>query len=234
MGLVSVVMGEADWWLCDGCQSLNNLSARKCYSCRRHKPRSAARASELLGYVPVVSWDGRVSFQGVERSESVAAEPGPLRPPPLRDPVRRDTLAVAPRPPDGARITYQLAGASAPPPAGPARPTARDSRPLVGVGPGPAPTPSESSRSVPLRPVNGRSQQWPHWRDLLDGPRPEGQRLRAAYAADANAPSETARATAQSGALSQAMRGAREGGTERSRPFVPWPPSDRPAARSES
>ena len=40
-------MSEADWWLCPECQSLNNLSARKCYSCRAKKPTDAARASEI-------------------------------------------------------------------------------------------------------------------------------------------------------------------------------------------
>ena len=190
----------------------------------------------------VRSWATCRSSHGTARSRStrrsapdmVKEESVPSGPPPLRDPVRRDTLAVAPRPPDGARITYQIAAASPPPPAGGAQPAEEDSGPLVGVGPGPVPTPSESPAAVPVRPANGRTQQWPHWRDLLDGPRPEGERLRAAYAPDANMPSETDQASGQRGALSQAIRGAREGGTGRSRQFIPWPTSDRPAAGSES
>ncbi len=31
-------MGKAKWWVCDGCKSLNDLPANKCYKCRERKP----------------------------------------------------------------------------------------------------------------------------------------------------------------------------------------------------
>ncbi|HYO18133.1 MAG TPA: hypothetical protein VES02_05645, partial [Dermatophilaceae bacterium] len=117
--------GDADWWLCDSCQSLNNLSARRCYACRKRMPKRASRASQLLGYRPVVSWDGKVRLEmrvpsetsaGIERSATVT------KPPPLREPPRRSTLEVAPSPPRGARICYRLdepPPMRTPPPAGP-------------------------------------------------------------------------------------------------------------------
>lgn len=30
-------MGKAKWWICDGCRSLNDLPANKCYKCRNPK-----------------------------------------------------------------------------------------------------------------------------------------------------------------------------------------------------
>lgn len=110
-------MGEADWWLCVECQSLNNFSARKCYSCRKRKPKNTVRASEYLGYEPVKSWDGKVEMRTIlppAPPQGVAA--AKLAIPPLRDPVRRDTLAIAPRPPEGARIVYRDPPALPPPP----------------------------------------------------------------------------------------------------------------------
>ena len=31
-------MGKAKWWICDGCKSLNDVPANKCYKCRDPKP----------------------------------------------------------------------------------------------------------------------------------------------------------------------------------------------------
>lgn len=97
-------MGEGDWWLCRDCQSLNNLSARKCYSCGKRKPKRAVRASDYLGYQPVMSWDGKISMRPVA---SAGSEDAGTKVPPIRDPIPRNTLAVAPRPPKGARIVYR-------------------------------------------------------------------------------------------------------------------------------
>ena len=30
-------MGKAKWWVCDGCKSLNDMPANKCYKCRERK-----------------------------------------------------------------------------------------------------------------------------------------------------------------------------------------------------
>lgn len=185
------VMSEADWWLCGDCQSLNNLSARTCYSCGRRKPAHAVRATEVLGLIPVESWDGKVRYL----QRDVPPEPRPwVRP--IRDPVRRPTLAVAPRPPYGARITYHPT--VVPPSPGqararvgthPGRPSTAmptgdpsmaprmerpDEPPAVAVGPG-LPVPPEDPAIV------DRGPHWPHWRDLLDVPTPRADRLRAAY-----------------------------------------------------
>jgi hypothetical protein len=73
---------EVDWWLCETCQSLNNLSARRCYSCRERRPRDPLRAGDLLGYRAVVGRDGKVSFE-----PRPAVEGAPRVLPPLRDPV---------------------------------------------------------------------------------------------------------------------------------------------------
>jgi hypothetical protein len=102
-------MSEADWWLCEVCQSLNNLSARRCYSCRRRKPKRAQRASQHLGYRVIESWDGKVRLEQAEppRPEPHVQEAA-TRPPPLREPVSRSIVDVAPPPPQGARITYWL------------------------------------------------------------------------------------------------------------------------------
>ena len=102
-------MSEADWWVCARCQSLNNLSARKCYSCRTPKPKEVRRSSEVLGYRPVISWDGKVRLE--PSLPPTLTQPGQLqgvsRATPLREPPRRSILDVAPRPPHGARISYR-------------------------------------------------------------------------------------------------------------------------------
>lgn len=242
-------MGEADWWLCTRCSSLNNLSAGKCYSCRQRKPKGAVRASEYLGYEPVVSWDGKVSLRQLP-IERAREEPGEASPPPvapLRDPVPRDTLAVAPRPPNPARITYRperppdpmpapwvspvgpSAGVGPASPLGPAGPgvpasgigppIGPNARPLVAAGPGPAAAPDDA-------------EPWPHWRQLLEGPTPHAERLRMARSWDeedsGDLDARTTQAAGKRGgrSLSQALQQSR--GDSPSRTFIPWPEADRP------
>jgi len=199
---------EADWWLCDSCQSLNSLSARRCYSCRKRKPKRASRASQLLGYRPVVSWDGKVKFEmPVPPVDSAKIErlAAPTKPPPLREPPRRSTLEVAPSPPQGARICYRVVEPlpimRAPPPAGPPpRLVAVPIQPDPYAGP-PGPTGGRVPSSIlpsqqppvarpPMSPgTPGRRDEpqpadiqhvgpWPHWRDLLDLSAPDVNRLR--------------------------------------------------------
>jgi hypothetical protein len=220
-------MSEADWWLCGHCQSLNNLSARKCYSCRKRKPRDAVRASERLGYVPVFSESGKVSLVPITPTVAAQPEEDVARPAPLRDPVQRDTLAVAPRPPHGARITYQPEATPPPPPPGGHWPAA-GLPPSIGVGPGLVPGLGGEPTGVPVA-ATADHVQWPHWRDLLDGPTPEGERLRAAYETDGDAvPGVEAPAGQQrSSALSQAIKRARDDTPIGSRSSIPWPPADR-------
>jgi len=199
--------GEADWWLCDSCQSLNNLSARRCYSCRKRKLKRASRASQLLGYRPIVSWDGKVRLEmpvppvtsaGIERPAAAT------KPPPLREPPRRSTLEVAPSPPHGARICYRVEPSPimrTPPPAGPLpRLVAVPIQPDPYAGPpglngGRLPSSILSSQPPPVaRPPTsagtpGRLDElqpvdiqhvgpWPHWRDILDVSAPDVDRLR--------------------------------------------------------
>jgi hypothetical protein len=199
---------EADWWLCDSCHSLNNLSARRCYSCRKRKPKRASRASQLLGYRPVVSRDGKVRLETFVPSVTSAGDDRPAaatKPPPLREPPRRSTLEVAPSPPQGARICYQVVEPlpimRAPPPAGPlTRLVAVPIQPDPYAGP-PGPNgrrvpsstlPSQhppvvrpqSSVGSPERPDEPQPADiqhvgpWPHWRDLLDVSAPGVDRLR--------------------------------------------------------
>jgi hypothetical protein len=230
------VMSDADWWLCE-CQSLNNLSARRCYSCRKRRPKTPVRASEHLGYRAVVSWDGKVRME--ERRPDLVVPVVPQRPPPIREPVMRSILDVAPPPPEGARITYwtgdpaldprRPAPAPAPAPQAPtpsawftasamsAAPPGPEAPPSFGIqGPASAappgttalppppvgatptqprpavPVPVVASPLLPLRPGvvvpigDGPADDsaeipppsWPHWRELLDGPRPDAARLR--------------------------------------------------------
>ena len=200
--------GEADWWLCDSCHSLNNLSARRCYSCRKRKLKRASRASQLLGYRPVISWDGKVRLETLVPSETSAGIERPAtapKPPPLREPPHRSTLEVAPSPPRGARICYRvepLPIMRIPPPAGPlsrlvAVPIQPD--PYAGPpGPNGGQVPSEvlPSQQPPVapppasvsRPESPDEPQpldiqhvgpWPHWRDLLDVSAHDVDRLRA-------------------------------------------------------
>lgn len=234
-------MSEADWWLCSGCSSLNNLSARKCYSCGQRKPKHAPRASEYLGYVPVVSWDGKVSLEQLpleSAPQPAQAEPrpqaGPVLPPPIREPLPRDTLAVAPRPPHPARITYRPDPQPRPTPAPYVMPTpsgpagravappgtpglsAPSPGPIVAVGPGPVAVPPNAA------------EQWPHWRELFDGPTPRAEQLRPASEDSllAQRVNATHGAAGHGGStLLEAMQQARGDGTP-SHPFVPWPEAD--------
>jgi hypothetical protein len=124
-------MPEADWWLCPRCRSLNNLPAGKCFACRLKRPRGAPKASEILGYTPRVSWDGKVSLEAASRADTAASLRRAL---PLRIPERRSILSVAPRPPAGARATYH------------------EGAPPVERWPIPAP-PVPMGPGVPMRPV---------------------------------------------------------------------------------
>ncbi len=251
-----IIMSEADWWLCSHCQSLNNLSARKCYSCRRRKPKDSVRASEYLGYVPVVDQNGKVALADIP-PPAAGPQLGPAASgmPPLRDPIPRDTLAVAPRPPHGARITYrplmpppqppadtsplpaQQPGEPRPLPPMPAGPPAiTGPTPLVAMGPGPrpahpSPAPPAQRVAVPVIPIPGQTEPWAHWGDLLDVPKPAADRLRAAYSHDhaAATPNNDVSARHSSAALTQAMKSADLNDPDRARTFVPWPASDRPA-----
>lgn len=226
-------MGDADWWLCE-CQSLNNLSARRCYSCRRRKPKAPVRASEHLGYRIVVTWDGKIRLEDPPPPELVVLPVALRRPPPLREPVLRSITDVAPSAPQGTRITYWLGDptqdprrpvaprppmpsmpplappmpppgppgwhppASAPawhPPAPPPHGEAPPTLPAVAVpvvAPPPPPLrpavavpivggapPSPIVGGAPAGPVDAPPQpSWPHWRELLEGPRPDADRLR--------------------------------------------------------
>jgi len=46
-------MGKAKWWVCDGCHSLNDLPANKCYNCRAAKPANPRQIDDR--YDEVVS-----------------------------------------------------------------------------------------------------------------------------------------------------------------------------------
>jgi hypothetical protein len=255
-------MSEADWWLCSGCSSLNNLAARKCYSCGQRKPKAAQRASEYLGYVPDVSWDGKVTLRQLPiESRARALELGdappviPAPPPPMREPLPRDTLAVAPRPPHPATITYRLEPPA--PPAMPALPAMlhhpmdTPGHPPTVVGPagpgGPvdpaAPRPEGNVPAVPsARPVvavgpgpymvpQSPAEQWPHWRELLDVPAPHAERLRPASPLDEDSPlakraRDTGTAAGHAGSSMQRALQQAQGNGSPSRPFVPWPEAD--------
>ena len=134
-------MGESDWWLCGQCRSLNNLSAGKCYSCHRSKPKDSQRASAFLGYEPVVTRDGKVRLDfptpsaDEPASDALAAASQIV---PLRDPIPRSITDVAPRVPHGARIVYRLHEPPMPP--RPTRPP-MGHRPPFAPGPPMAPPP---------------------------------------------------------------------------------------------
>ncbi len=205
-------MSEADWWLCGHCQSLNNLSARKCYSCRRRKPKQTVRASEYLGYVPFIDANGKVAMADIPPPiVSRRLDAASVHLPPLRDPILRDTLEVAPRPPEGARITYRSSPTPPPPPqaellpplpplpplpSGPPLPTVPAvpagpgplvaPGPLIAMGPGPMPVlGAQPVVAVPVSiPIPGQTERWAHWSDLLDVPKPTADRLRTTYALD--------------------------------------------------
>lgn len=245
-------MGEADWWLCGTCQSLNNLSARKCYSCRTRKPRDAVRATDYLGYRPVESWDGRITMRMNEFPDAVTKENrGQLKPPPLRDPVLRDIQAVAPRPPHGARIEYREPSQISPPPLRPGVAPLGATRPVFAgwsgiVAPpisggsqvlghghrsdrfGPAVRPDVRALVDPAETIaQHQAEQRSHWQDLLDVPTLQASRLRSTHAA-ADCGQDTVEATRPHDglALHHAMKGIRHGESRRSRPSVIWPEAD--------
>jgi hypothetical protein len=232
-------MGEADWWLCATCQSLNNLSARKCYSCRAKKPKQAVHASQLLGYQPVESWDGRITMRMNEWPDAAQDEAdSQAKPPPLRDPIQRDTLAVAPRPPQGARIEYRdppeiappapdlWTGIVAPPSARVQTASFQDPQGFVAVGPvarSDAPDAPDPSTTIAAHQAEQRS----HWQYLLDGPTPDADRLRKTYAAtDRSRDSGESTGPRDGFALHRAIRGIGYGEGRRSRPLVIWPEAD--------
>lgn len=247
-------MSEADWWLCGHCQSLNNLSARKCYSCAKRKPRDTVRASEYLGYVPVIDENGKVALEDIpppdvsQRPDVVGA-----RRPPLRDPILRDTLAVAPRPPAGARITYRplppvppmptvpppqqasplppMRPLPPPPPPGPG--PWGPPGPLVAMGPGPPPAAAALPLEAPPIPIPGQTERWAHWSDLLDVPRPAADRLRASYALDhaTQAARDGGAASNGSASLSQRLKVVRVDEPDGAGGLAPWPENDRPIPR---
>jgi hypothetical protein len=209
-------MSEADWWLCDTCQSLNNLSARRCYSCRRRKPKRAQRASQHLGYRVIMSWDGKVRLEQAEPPQlEIHLQQTVAPPPPLRAPVPRSIADLTPRPPQGARITYWLGDPARDPRRRASFPPYPGAVVAVPIEPGMPPPavpamaggalegPPPSSRPVVPMPVgsgpagpNGRplaaipivpsGPSFPHWQDLLDVPRPDPARLRQALGSAAH------------------------------------------------
>jgi hypothetical protein len=237
---------EADWWVCLACLSLNNLSARRCYSCGQPRLREPMRASQWLGYRPVVDAQGRV------RTEPLHPE-APRRPSPrpIREPVRRSILEVAPPLPYGARMTYVIAipvarGMAAPSPGGrapaggaPGGRAPAGAAPLVGQAParpvGQGPAPGGTAPPVGQGPAPGGTAQpvghgppppvWPHWRELLDGPRPDAARLRHALeVASSRARSRFGRSRVQ-GWEPPAMEAPGAAATH-GEEAVPWPEED--------
>jgi hypothetical protein len=86
-------------------------------------------------------------------------------------------------------------------------------RPSVAVGPGVPPGPAPPAPS------------WPHWRELLDGPQPDGERIRSTYGAGSEAPEASLAWThAHGGSLSRAIKGALQ---QRAGPEPEWPVQDR-------
>lgn len=258
-------MGEADWWLCASCSSLNNLAARKCYSCGQRKSKHAVRASEYLGYRPVVSWDGKVKLENLTAEERVRVAPQASdmtsQLTPLREPVQRNTLAVAPRPPHPARITYRLVEAApgaprtlpplygraaSPAPPGAPRAGAAPEPLTVPVGPGPDATarppgaPEAGGSPGPLTVAVGPGpdpaalppgQQWPHWQELLDGPVPHAERLRTAASGDAASGTRTNVGSRSDG---MTLRSAiRLARTGDAGEFIAWPEADRPPEEAD-
>jgi hypothetical protein len=235
-------MSEADWWLCDSCQSLNSLSARKCYSCRKRKPKRAPRASQLLGYQPIVTRDGKVTLEMRLPSvvlDHIEPKAAVAKPPPLREPTRRDTLAVAPRPPDGARISYRAVEpppvARAWPPAGPPPVfVAVPIRPGAYMGPPGPVVPRPQPSGVPGRrdapePIDIQHVgPWPHWQDLLDVAAPDVARLRGSLAATAAAPASGAGAAGPVSAtgLAGAMKSAHSKRAGSGIAAIEWPAVD--------
>ena len=216
-------MSESDWWVCSHCKSLNSLSARKCYSCRKGKAKTAERASHLLNYRTVVSWDGKVRMeQRTVEAEEMAKIP------PLRVPLRRAITAVAPRPPEGARITYQPAPAPplapmpsawvrpGPPPGSdvlqPSMALSGPPPPVVPVGPGLQPI---AAPPAPPPFTEEDQPRWSHWDELLDLPTPDAERLRVALgvadAESSDVPTDVASVVrARPGAIQDAIMKVRD------------------------
>ncbi len=44
-------MGKAKWWVCPGCQSLNDVPANKCYKCRVKKPAAPVLLDDQYGHL---------------------------------------------------------------------------------------------------------------------------------------------------------------------------------------
>lgn len=78
----------------------------------------------------------------------------------------------------------------------------------------------------------GQTQMWPHWRELLDGPRPEADRFRSSPVADSSGADGAAQGRGGQ-TLNEAIRRARLTRAAQSRSFIAWPASDRPSAGSE-
>jgi hypothetical protein len=90
---------------------------------------------------------------------------------------------------------------------------------MIPVGPGPTPPPQDEAET------------WPHWRDLLDGPKPQADRLREHTEESALGERLSGNDPISLGGgaspLGEAIRRLRNGSS--SRGFVPWPTSDRRA-----
>jgi hypothetical protein len=73
-------------------------------------------------------------------------------------------------------------------------------------------------------------QRWPHWREMLDVPKPEAKRLRITERSDVDGSTSTSTVGAAGdgntlGTAIEIAQGRRVGGTRR---FIPWPEADRP------
>ena len=118
MARYAVPMAKARWWMCDGCRSLNDMPANKCYKCRSPRPANPtllddqygqvggaqarvgvsvdrSRVAELAARDPVESQKGggvvdAFAAQDDQPVESARAVGGakPV-PPPIREPVKR-------------------------------------------------------------------------------------------------------------------------------------------------
>jgi hypothetical protein len=59
-----IAVGSAKWWVCDGCKSLNDVPAKKCYNCRTKRPDKPTLIDDSYSEVKT---KGRVSVS-VDRS----------------------------------------------------------------------------------------------------------------------------------------------------------------------
>lgn len=64
----AVPMGKAKWWVCEGCKSLNDIPAKKCYNCYAKKPSDPTLISDDHGPV-----DGAMTRVGVSVDRSMVA-----------------------------------------------------------------------------------------------------------------------------------------------------------------